>query len=845
MSPQTLNLNQAIYEIKDALNERDNPFFFIVGAGISFDSVPLAKDIIELCKEKINQGEITFEIDENIKGAEEYSFWLEKAYPQPISRQRFFRELIENKNITSANFRLAHLLAYSKLAKIVVTPNFDDFLTRALNHFNVKHIICDHPESAFKVNSDVNDIQIVHVHGTYLSYDCCNLTPEIIARNKGSELTTNNMASLLERIGESISPIIIGYSGWENDVVMTSLRKRLQSRRLPYKLYWFCYSIDQLDDLPPWLKEHNDVVFVIPEKNIKDMNNDNSEKIDEHFKIDTHDKLVVRNESKLSAHVVFDRLVNALDLQEPEITEDPLSFFIKFLGGDRLDEKAKDVFFLNHVIERLKNLQRLEEESEGKDNQNISLFKNIRGFARRSQYSKAARLLQELNYENFDQKTLLELLQVIFSIINRIDEDIDMNIDKDENTDYQLILKTYDCFEDVVKKAKEKNPKSNLNEVLIIVYERRAYFLNMINDEQNFLQINDKIIDLFSEEVIPQFQVSLARATLNKAISYKDTDITKSLTMFEGIINDFSKDDKEIQPIIRSSLIGLIKIYNDLEDYINAHKFCDYLIEHSSELGEKAEPLGMINKIQILINEKKHHEATLQLQSFESKYSITANEDIQYLLISAIKLLDEDEVEDEYPNSITSQNKIIGLFSESKSKRIQKLVAEAYFERAFYFNKRGDQLTSVTNFLKAFDYGMTLAGVNIFYLIRKREVQKNMIPYTMEELITPRLNDNDPFAIINQALYLIEIDNGNWVEADNLFNRIENTHEELNQLGVISWWHNLSLSGDDEGDLVLAWLLRHNLIEDPNDMSIRDRLVKVREFNIPDFMMNYANQNII
>lgn len=835
MSLQTINLNQAIYEIKDALNERDNPFFFIVGAGISYDSVPLARDIIELCKDKIKESKVTFNVDENLKGAEEYSFWLEKAYPQPISRQRSFRELIENKNITPANFRLAHLLAYSNLGNIVVTPNFDDFLTRALNHFNVKHIICDHPESAFKVNSEIKDIQIVHVHGTYLSYDCCNLTPEIIARNKGSELTTNTMASLLERVAESISPIVVGYSGWENDVIMTSLRKRLQSRRLPYKLYWFCYSGDQLNTLPKWLVDHNDVVFVVPENNNTVTSHDDSEDIHEHFNIDPHDKLVIQNETTLSAQVVFDRLVNALDLPEPEITEDPITFFIKFLGGNRVDEKSKDVFFLDHVIERLKNLQKLEKEDEGKDNQNLSLFKNIRGFARRSQYDTAARLLQELNYENFSENTLIELMQVIMSIIFSIDQDIDK--------DYQLTLMAYDCLDDVIQKLKDKNPEKimGLNEVLILAYDLKAELYKDMNDEQNFLLTIDKIIELSSDEMDSKLQVYLVRATFNKAISFITTETKQAITMLEGLIQNLQKVEDKVVPYIRASATRLINIHMELEDFTNAHKYCDYLIEHSDLLGEKAEPLGLLFKMRVFIHEGKKKEAELILQNLESKFSETTNGDIQEILIAAITTYSQGDTDSH--NSLASPNKIIGLFRNSKHKKVQKLVGSSYFEKAFNFYSRGDQLTAADNFVKALELGITLAGVNIFYLLRKNEIQQNMIHYTMEELITPKLNENEPFALINQALYLIENNDENWIEADKLISKIATISNKRDELeDVKSWWVSLSVSGDTEGDLVLAWLIRHKLIKDPENLSIRDRLEKVTQLNIPDFMFVYADE---
>ncbi|SIR68643.1 SIR2-like domain-containing protein [Peribacillus simplex] len=830
MSERILNLNQAIYEIKEALSERNNPFYFIVGAGISYDSIPLAKDIIELCKNKIKQSNATFNLSENLSGAEEYSFWLEKAYPQPISRQRFFRTLIENKNITPANFRLAHLLAYSKLGNIVVTPNFDDFLARALNHFNVKHITCDHPDTAFKVNSESEDIQIVHVHGSYLSYDCCNLTPEIIARNKGSEITTNTMASLLERIGESISPLVIGYSGWENDVIMTSLRKRLQSRRLPYNLYWFCYSYNALNNLPQWLKEHNDIVFVIPEKNSVITKHDDHQDKNEHIIVDAPAKLVIQNEPTLSAHIVFDRLVNALDLPEPEITQDPINFLIKFIGGSSEKNESMDVFFLGHVIDRLKNLKRLEKENDGNDDQNVNLFKNIRGFARRSQYITAARLLQQLNYENFNHGTLLELLQVIFSIISNTDKEVDEN--------YELTLSAFTYLEDIVQKVKIKDAKFNIAGLLVLAYDLKAGTYNELDDEENYLNTLDKLIDLANDVKDPKLQYPIAHAMYNRAISLKDVEVKHTLQIFNELIEKFDKIDN-ITPIILTTAYRLITIYINLNDFDHAHRICDYLVTNSDRLGEETEALGLFGRLRVLIEEGKVREACLTLETFESKFSVNEKEFIQELLLDAIELCTENS-EDTDPQALLAiNNKIIGLFRNSKSEKVQARVSDAYISRAFYYYQKGDSLTAADNFMMAFELGETLAGINLFYLIRKKEILPSISHYNMEELITPKLDEKDPFALINQALNLIQNDSENWQEADTLISQIGIGPIKTNE--VKDWWHNLSISGDAEGDLVLAWLIRHNLINDPESLSLRDRLEKTKMWEVPEFMFNYAN----
>lgn len=71
--------------------------------------------------------------------------------------------MIERKAITRANLRLAHLLSEKKVSNLVVTPNFDDFVSRGLTMFGVPHITCDHPHTVDRIDPEQGDLQIVHV----------------------------------------------------------------------------------------------------------------------------------------------------------------------------------------------------------------------------------------------------------------------------------------------------------------------------------------------------------------------------------------------------------------------------------------------------------------------------------------------------------------------------------------------------------------------------------------------------------------------------------------------------------------------------------------------------------
>ena len=234
-----------------------------MGGGISFPPVPLASEIVEHCKAKDAKECARTTEPPGKQLIDIYSHWFDQAYPQPGDRQEYLRELIEGKPLSHANLYLAHLLLEKTITNLVVTPNFDDFLSRALTLFGKPHIVCGHPGTVGRIHPDHDDIQIIHVHGTYWFYDCCKLLGEIKERSQPSDQTSLTMASLLDRILWDRSPLVIGYGGWEGDVIMAALNRRLQSP-LGHNVYWFCYRKAEVDSLPDWLRSNPQVNFVVP-----------------------------------------------------------------------------------------------------------------------------------------------------------------------------------------------------------------------------------------------------------------------------------------------------------------------------------------------------------------------------------------------------------------------------------------------------------------------------------------------------------------------------------------------------------------------------------------------------
>ena len=351
-----IDLRTAISEIRQAregTGDEKSPFFIIAGAGISAPIVPLASKIAQDCKERaIKQGR-TGDPHSN-SPMEVYSYWFGQAFPQKIQRTRYLQELILSKPISHANFRLAHLLSEKRLATLVVTTNFDDFLSRALSLFGQAYTVCDHPDTAERVDTESSEIQIVHVHGNYWFYNGCNLSGEIEARTEDTRERSVTMMSRLDDIFSRHSPIVIGYAGWEHDVIMTALKRRLKSS-LPNNLYWFCYRRSDSDPLMSFFQDHDDVCLVLPDAPVSP----SSAKTKPVSKAKATSGSITPG-PVLSAKFVLDQLVAHFTQKAPALTEDPIGFFAGQLADcfppDPPDDAGEDIYRLRDVIDKVKQV---------------------------------------------------------------------------------------------------------------------------------------------------------------------------------------------------------------------------------------------------------------------------------------------------------------------------------------------------------------------------------------------------------------------------------------------------------------------------------------------------------
>lgn len=413
MTTKTLSVERAAREIAITAASEPEAFFVLAGAGLSHPQVPIAAGIIDECRKRSASVE-----PPGLSPMERYSWWLREAYPSNASRQRYIRGLIQGKNVSQGNLRLAHLLLSRKLTNLVVTPNFDDFLTRALLLFGEQPVVCDHPETISKISYESESaLQVVHLHGTYSFYDCKNLSYQVEQAAMRMEDTPYSMRGFLDSLLLRRSPLVAGYSGWEKDVFMTALRSRLQ-RPLKYNIYWFCYRESDLDVLPKWLREHDDVYVIIPSKAGAQMSQPNPATASE------------KEQGTLSVREVLDTLLREFEISDPPLLADPFEFyreyFDRFAPRDEIGQV--DVYFKDviDVFASARDASRGKGFATGPSEDPLA---GLRVAIRRAKYRDAIGMARGLDLDRLDGSQLRDVMSSMQDAADWIQDQTDEEIE--------------------------------------------------------------------------------------------------------------------------------------------------------------------------------------------------------------------------------------------------------------------------------------------------------------------------------------------------------------------------------------------------------------------------------
>jgi len=202
---------------------------------------------------------------------------------------------------------------------------------RALRLFGQTPAVCDDPSTVARIDPNRPEVRIVHVRGSHLFYDCANLRGEVRGRARLDRGTSQTVLGFLDSVLWSRSPLVMGYSGWEGDVIMSALRRRLGGGHpLGQNLYWFCYERKVAEGLPKWLTENTHVRLVAPAEEPSASAEPMRAGLGEAAGAGPGER-TPEVSPKLTARTVFEKLIEVFGVEEPALFQNPIQHFANLL----------------------------------------------------------------------------------------------------------------------------------------------------------------------------------------------------------------------------------------------------------------------------------------------------------------------------------------------------------------------------------------------------------------------------------------------------------------------------------------------------------------------------------
>jgi tetratricopeptide (TPR) repeat protein len=205
--------------------------------------------------------------------------------------------------------------------------------------------------------------------------------------------------------------LVLGYSGWEGDVVMSALQRRLaRYDGLPRQVYWFLYQRELAGGLPGWLREHRNVVLVAPEETPPD-----GRGIDSDTALGPASTEGAR--STLPAEAVLAQMIEALRVPNPDLFEAPVSALrgrLEGVLGDRADRPS--VYGLDSIVARLRRAEELLAAEAAAP----SPIEAIQTLAREGHLAEVVDKAAALDLTSLDVTQLRELLEALWPACSQL-----------------------------------------------------------------------------------------------------------------------------------------------------------------------------------------------------------------------------------------------------------------------------------------------------------------------------------------------------------------------------------------------------------------------------------------
>jgi tetratricopeptide (TPR) repeat protein len=495
------------------------------------------------------------------------------------------------------------------------------------------------------------------------------------------------MTLMLYEQMRDLSPIVVGYSGWEGDIIMSAVRRRLESGRLANPIFWFCFRRGSMDDLPDWLTSDPDVLFVLPDDaTAKAKSGPEPQPVQQGFSslpipgeaIESGKPLDEEKESTLTAVQVFDALITGFGLSTPDLTKDPLNFYARQLrsqlGTKSQEESEKDTFYSFHaVIERVERAAKAEKDATPDE---LQASRDAMG---KADYLGAIRAAGQVQLNLLPAAKLSELLLVLRDAISHLDDECEEEIGG------------LDLISEAGTALAKLDPAglSVLEVIAKALYEKGAT-LAELNRNEGALAAYDNLLRRFGDAQAPGIQGFVARALVNKGVRFSKLNRSEeALAAYDDALRRFadSQDPRFREPVAKAlhnkgyELGKLGKAEEGIAAYDEvARRFADAQEPLIREMVARA----LVGKGSLLWNLKKMEETLVVHDDLVGRFADASEPEIRKLVKMALirraiviaQLKGGEE-------GVAACGDVVDRFAEDQEPGIRELVAYALYNKAY------------------------------------------------------------------------------------------------------------------------------------------------------------------
>jgi tetratricopeptide (TPR) repeat protein len=340
---------------------------------------------------------------------------------------------------------------------------------------------------------------------------------------------------ILDEFLRNHSPLVVGYSGWDGDVLMSAIKKRLKMGRLAVPVYWFCYRESSIPDLP-WLTNNDDVFFVVPEEPVKSIDDTSIVRSGDGAtqsmtSAPSNESLSQGKDPTLPAHRVFDALVQQFGLEAPPLTSNPLDFYAKqlreLLGSQTPSDGEPDTFYSFHTVIGRVERARDEESSMAPDR-----LQGFRDAMSKADYRGAITFAKQLDMTALNKKEQRDALFVLWDASQGLLDDSQEEIDA-----YDLIAGLGDSLA-TGPEPQDLRVQTQVAKAMV----NKGFRLGILGRSEEEIGVYDALVRRFGEATELPLRERVATAMFNKGFRLGTLGRSEeSIGVYDNVVRRFSE----------------------------------------------------------------------------------------------------------------------------------------------------------------------------------------------------------------------------------------------------------------------------------------------------------------